>query len=1042
MRRINILWSFVISLLPLLTLWYLFFHPGLYAYSDQHFPLSTKIPASSIISLNSLNGFSFDRLFITFPYYIFSFFTSSIAVIERLFFYYVFLVYAFLCYVFSSLAVNYYSERVHRLSGLESNGGKLAILIVAYSNLSALNLNSDGGAWADSVILILISISIILILKDSRSLKTYLIISALMMFSIMLDPDYIPMFWIAVILVSLVKALMQKGDMKGIAYSVLSVFISIISIMYLYLQGLFSGSLTSTALGALGYRAYSAGNVAFFSSNITPYNVLILVGHLWSTIVYAPPSVLLYQNIFNLPTLYYPAQVAVIPGLIYYIWIASLISIPVLAFSTLIFKSTRKFSLPVLTLFVAAYLVTQEWNLRIIYRAFHFLVYVPVFGGAIGTAFTLPGHFINLIAYTYLPLLSLGVLNIIYYSSRFSLSMRKKHEIQYLKSSNDKMDQHVRRRKPRLKTFLSMVVIILLLSLAGWQAFSGSNYPMRAYPGSFVVGNSIDPKGVFAPTEVNASVIHAYNIAVSNYSEGYNTLWIGGPTVNDFTYSSPPNGVSENSFSYLVSNNLWFDVKPYLEAHSVRYVVISGEDIAKTVPNPFTGYGFENYLQANSFFQKSGMKSIYSEGNVSVYELTSVVGPAYYSNILLNTTSAGSQSAVFYSLFSEIGLNASFSARGSNIGVNNVSDSINVITPPQLLESHIVSPAVNSVKGIVNSSYFRVFKNSTNYQGNIEYYQNNSLGQYVNYLPGNFTTTNWGGNVSFNYKDGTLIASGQNSSFSVGYNGSLTGQPGGLSIGSHNISLEFTISYSANVTTDFKGTSALSIIGEAENSSKATYIEDIPFNVSDHTKKYEFNTTIPRETSYVGFRIGFYGFSGTVNLPFVNFTISSLSVPYAESPFGCFVSVKNATLSVPDGFSSGFVIYTNNSNSFPFFREIYQNHNLSAFNGDIQAVVLLKKGANNNFLGNYVVINEAINRADRVGFNGSVLRKYYSGTDGSYIYPVNTPGIVVLSVQKHLVYALDAYYIIIMIMSVLLIFIGLKLESVTMKFNKLQIRNR
>lgn len=1037
MNRSSILWSIVIFLLPLLTLWYLLFHPGLYAYADQHFPLSTKLPASSVVSLSSLNGFSFDRLFLTWPYYIFSIFTTSMAVIERLFLYYVFLIYAFLCYVFSSIAVSYYSNRVHNLSSLERNGGKLIILIVAYSNLSALNLNSDGGAWADSVILILISISIILILNDSRSLRPYMIISGLMLFSILLDPDYLPMFWLAVILVSLVKGLMRRRELRGIAYSFFSVFVSIISIAYLYLQGLLSGSLTTSALGALGYRAYSAGSVAFYSSNITPYNVLILFGHIWSTIVYAPPSVLLYRNIFNLPTLYYPAQVIAVPGPEYYLWIVTLASIPILAFSSLIFKSTRKVALPIFALFIIAYLITQEWNFRIIYDALHFLVDLPVFGSSIGTSLSLPGHFINLIAYTYLPLLSLGALTLIYYSSRRMVYVRRDNKQSGLTFSIDKRDRLDRNRKPKVKTAVSILVIFLLLSLAGWQAFSGSNYPMRASPGSFLPGNSVDPKGVFAPTEINGSVIKAYNIAASNYSAGYNTLWIGGPSVNEFTYSPPPDSVSEGSLSYLVSNNLSVDVKPYLEAHSIRYVVLSNADIESTGPNPFTGYGFANYSQANMFFNQSGLREIFSESNVSAYELPNVVGPVYYSEILLNTTSAGAQAAALYGLFDSMGLNASFSTSGTQIGVDNSSDSIDVITPTQMPSSGLVSPVLIPLGGHVNSSFFMVYDNSTNYMGLRDYYQNNSLGQFVNYLPGNFTTTGWAGNVSFNYSNGALMASGQNASFSLGYNGSMEGQPGGLRIAKDNQSIEFTVSFSANVTRDFKGSPVVNIIGEALNSSDVTYYGIFPFKVSNHAEKYEFNATIPERTSYVGFRIGFYGFTGSINISYANFTVSSVAVPDSAGAFGDSVPLRNATLSLPAGFSSGLVIYSTGNNITPFIATISKDKSITSFNGSIQAVILLKTSSINEFIGKYAVINEVVTRADQVSLHGRILSTYFTGEDGSYIYPVSRQGSVIISEQQYMVYELDVFYILVIAMSALLIIMGFWPNNVRIRLHGL-----
>jgi hypothetical protein len=642
-------------IVPLLSLWNLLFHPGLYAYADQHFPLSSEIPPYYIISTNPLNGFAFDRIFITWPFYIFSLFTNSIAIAERLFLYYTFFLYSVLCYVFATLAVNFYSEKIHALSLLERNGGKLAIFIVEYSNLSALNLNADGGTWSDSIILILVSISIILILRDNLKLRTYFIISGLMILSFLLDPDYVPMFWLAVFVVSVFRSVIEWREFKRIAFSVLSIIISSISLIYLYLQALLFGPLTVSGFNALGYRDYSPGTVAFLSSNITPYNVLILFGHLWSTIVYAPPSIIFARNIFNLPSLYNPPQIIVVPGIMYYIWLIALASIPVVAFSTVLLKSTRKVAIPVLMLFIVAYLVTQEWNFKIIYNSLHLLISIPVFGSAIGTSLSLPGHFINLLAFTYLPLFAFGVLTIIFYSSRIHFIYETEQQSSLLKVTLEELFKAQKGRKREAKTFVSIVIIVLLVSLAGWQAFNGSYYPMRASPGSFLLGNSVEPKGVFSPTVINESVINAYDIVVSNYRNNYNTLWIGGPSINEFTFAGAPNNVAEGGLAYLTTNHLWYDVIPYLESHSVRFVVVSNEDIANTVPDPFSIYGFHNYSQANTFFKQSGLNEVYSEWNVSVYELHNINSPIYYSNILLNSTGAGTSSSVLYKLFNIMG---------------------------------------------------------------------------------------------------------------------------------------------------------------------------------------------------------------------------------------------------------------------------------------------------------------------------------------------------------------------------------------------------
>jgi hypothetical protein len=279
----------------------------------------------------------------------------------------------------------------------------------------------------------------------------------------------------------------------------------------------------------------------------------------------------------------------------------SLGSIPVIAFSALFFRSTRKTALPVFTLLIVAYLVTQEWNFRIVYDSLHILINIPLFGTAIGTALSLPGHFINLMAYTYLPLFAMGVLTIIHNSGKIFISTEKYQKSQRRSLSISMLHVTKKWKKAQVRVLISSFIIILLVSLAGWQAFSGSYYPMRAYPGSFLLGNSIEPKGVFSPTVINASVIKAYNIVVSNSSSGYNSVWIGGPSENDFAFAGVPNSVTENSLSYLVTNHLWYDVQPYLESHSVIHFWLGGSITTPGQIYSLTKAGFTKYIQKGVF---------------------------------------------------------------------------------------------------------------------------------------------------------------------------------------------------------------------------------------------------------------------------------------------------------------------------------------------------------------------------------------------------------------------------------------------------------
>jgi len=1065
MKQVNIGWLVFVLFVPLLSLWGFIFKPGLYAYGDQHFPLSTTIPAYSIITSNPLGGFSFDRIVITWPYFIFSSISNNIGFIERGFIYYTFALYSLFCYAFAYLSVDLFSKKVRKLTPLVENGGKLIIFILAYSNLSALNLNANGGTWSDSIILILISISTVLLLREGNGIRIYLLISGLMLISFLLDPDYVPMFWIAVVAVSIVSGIIQK-ELRRIAYSVASVLISTLSILYLYLQAYWSAPPSNFGFNALGYRSFS-----LFTANINYYNVLILFGHWWSTLVYSPPSILFYKNIFNLPALYSPAQVIVVPGITYYLWIAGLSLVPIISFSSLVFKNTRMLALPVLVVFFIAYIISEEMNFKWIYFGLHHLVYLPVIGTAIGTTLSLPGHFINLIAYSYLPLFSLGILSILSFSEtpfwigrKSNLKRKKETEnriniVASFNSARRRTDQRQkesfisfsialslyrypgkRNRRKDIKTFPNVrlhlrgringkrniytlraaaiiVVIFLFISLADWQAFNGSFYPMRASPGSFLEGDAVPPKGAFSPTEVSSAVLGAYDMVTAGYN-GYSTIWIGGPSVSEFTWAAPPDNIQTPGLKELISENLYGDVVPYLIAHSVRYVVISGDDISQFSGNLFTPYGFANYSSAEQFFLKSGLRLVYSVGNVYVFEVPNVPGPIYYSNMMLRYTGSSSNNAPLYSLFHHMGINLSLSENSEvSVSIFNNSSQIDVVPPDMLWYSGVFSPE-NALTVKSTSSF-----NSTNYKGFMEYYQNNSMGQFVHTLPGNFTTTVWGGNTSFYYDNGSINATGKNSSFSIGFNGSLAGQPGGYYIGNSSIPAEVAVTFNASSSSNFTGRTVLNVIGEAKDPAVITYFDNLNFSVSEKERMFRFIEFLPADSAYVGFRIGFYGFTGIVHIGFTNFTIVRKGIAFLNYsyPFGEGVYLHNTILQVPPGFRDAYFVYYDNSSKEIHVANISTGDSYKMINESIEGIVLIKNISINSYYGHYAVINEGISRADDVKSDGLSLTKYYEGVDGSYIFPLNGNRSVSITVRSYVVISLALAYLSIIITSILLI---------------------
>ena len=1022
----QILWGVLIMGFPLLTTWGLLFTPGFYSYSDQHFPLSTTIPPTLIVSNQIVGNLQFDRLLITFPYYFFSLFTNNIQLLSRFFLFYTFFLYSVLCYLFSNIVVQFYSNTISELSFFKKQLSKLPIFIISYSNLSALNLNADGGTWADSIILILISISIILILQHKEGILVFLLISGFLIITFLLNPDYAPMFLICVLILPISSMIAKKTSLYSLLYSIIPVLFSFIPLVFLYLQSFFIGNNYSSGFNNIGYRNYSLNNLKFFSTNINMYDVIFLLGHYWSTITFAPPSILFSSSdIPFFPSLYSPAQVLLPTGFVTILWIISLISFPLISFFSFVFKRTRKYALSIAPLLLIVYLITQEYNIKIIFYSLQYVTFIPIIGKAIGTSLSLPGHFINFLAFIYLPLFSLSIITIIDVVENFSVKITRTVKNVSLSFNLSKKSINTLSDAKSIKPILFTIIVVFMVTLSGWQAFNGSLYPMRAYDGSYLIGNSVEPKGALSPTIVNTSVINAYNLVTSsysskNYSSEFNTLWIGGPTCNDFPYEGPPLSISLNSFRYITENGLLADVAPYLIMHSVRYVVISNENINKNLQNPFSLYGFNNYSSAFNFFNSSGLKKIFNQQKTTVFKTSNLVNLIANSNLILNSSKNYLERSSLYMPFSKIGYNISFSNNGVSTGFANNTDNIDVITPSYLPFSKIFNTTKENEFNVNNE--FLVI-NSQNYVGQEKYSQNNSLSEYNHQLPGNFTTTSWYGNTSIFYDNGNFsLYSDNNNTFSIDYNGSMAIGPGGVNLSNFNRVVAAKLSFIVNGTKNFHANSQAILIAEGSNTSRISDYYQRSFNVSQKQKYVNYTSNFPVGTKHLGFRIMFSGFSGTVNISNISFYVYSTSVD-SYSPFGSYVNLSNLSFNIPQGYSSGYVFLKNKSqNILPVLLKAHNYH--VNINGSFVGAILLKNNIN-KYIKNYMVVNKEIPNSYNVYVGNNKTQNFYLGLDGSYIYEVNGNHKIHIVYRIFMANLLTFYYFTIMSLTFVLIAVPL-----------------
>lgn len=933
----------LILIIPLIALRTFLFTPGYYFYADQGWPLSNNIYATGVLSLNSLSGFSFSRIIIDWPYYVLTLFTSSVMVTERIFIYYTFSLYTFVAYIFSTMITRRFLKNKNKY---EVIAVKFIIVLFIFSNFTALNLNADGGSFSDSLNIVFIAIILLAFISWKNMRLVFLISSILLTVSILLEPDYTTFYIISIMIGSVIAGLINKDFIYRFKYALLTIISSVIPVSFVVLDLLLTATMGSSlsAVGAL--RVYNYGAISFFSGNINPLYPLILMGHSWSTIVYAPPSVLFYGNeISSVKALMHPSQLLLPTGFITYLWLFTLIMIPVISLVSIIFKNTRRIAFPVFFLFLLFYTMSLVYYIKPLFYLEMYMSNIPIIGGAIGTTLALPGHVINVIASMYYILFSITLVNLVntkvnfkFESDKdnfnFNIKVRKKY------IENYKGKAYLRNNKFQLFVIVFIVFIVLF---SGWQAFDGSFYPARAPDTAY--GNNVANIGGYTPLMINSSVIHAYDF-ISSQNSNFNILWIGGPAFSNRVYASPHPTATIPELNYITSNNMTNDFYYNLLYSGTKYVVISNQDIQK---NPgalfeltFSDAGFTNFTSAQNFLKNtSGLKEVYSKYQVDIFE---VIGfrSIYKSNLLLNYEGNSNYESSLPYLFKTLGYKASltsYSSYGLPVCFDNNSRDVSIDTPVYL--ANILSSSNANYKDYNMSSDTTLSGAGHNYGTG---------------LPDNFTLSLWSGNETYySYSNGELNITNNHSSSlqTVSYNGSFDSGAGGYYVNNHYINL--TVSF--YVKSNNPGQGQIIFMGEPKSNISTDNIWNATnFNTSSVFKKYIFSYIFPDTEAYADFRLYDY-IDGS-------FILKNLTTKYeilpsirenATLPFGDYVLLNNTMLK---GNNENALLYMANGTikdyewiKFNFAKGLYINNDTK-----IAAMILVKNNITfNNSNSTFVV---------------------------------------------------------------------------------------
>ena len=947
----------LIFLIPLISIRVFLFKSGYYFFADQPWPLSNYVNFSAIFSLNSLNGLGFTRIIITFPYYILKNITINIMVTERLFLFYTFLLYIFLAYLFASMVVNkFYYNRGKYITKIV----KFMIVLFIFDNFVSINLNAAGGTYSDGLIMIFIAISVFSFLAWSNMRYAFFISSFFLIISILLDPDYATFFIVAILFSGIIAGILNKDVIYRLKYAVLTVITSIFPVLFIILDFYMTSS-TAVGIGtSVTARAYNYGTISFFSGNIKPLYPLLLIGHFWSLIVYAPPNILLYgSRISYVKSLMSPAQLLLPNDFITYLWIFTVVMIPVLSFFSLIFKKTRKISFPVIILVLFFYILTLVKYIKPLFYIELHLSEIPIIGGTIGTTLALPGHIINVIGSMYYILMSLTIINL--------LSIKKLNKKLQIFNDNLKIKNiFTSQKKNGFKSAIAIFLIFIIL-FSGWQAFDGSFYPARAPDINH--GNSVASIGGFTPLAVNQSVINAYNL-IASQKASFNILWIGGPSYSNDAYCSAHPTASIPHLTYLISNNMKKDVYYNLLYSDVKYVVISNQDIQQNAPDmeEFTFYdaGFNNFTMAQSFFGKiSGLTEIYNKSQVEIYRVSGF-SSMYKSNILLDVNGTG---------YCEDSLPVLFKSMGYKVAItNNAGYGIPIYINKHGNYNSIFTPL--NITNLVNDKDITYYdmNNGTRIS---EAFSAGGIG-----LPNNYTLNVWPVNTTYyNYTNGNInihMTGGYSAGTSISYNGSFIGGAGGFYDNNKNIKL--TITFYAKSTVN--GRDTIIFMGEPKTNINTDNVYDgINFNVTNTYKKYTFSYTFTSAEQYIDFRLFDYN-PGTFYVKNLSteYTVLPNIVENSAMPFGNYV-VLNNTLLKGENKTALIFMKNNTNNNFEWLKFNYSKGLYIENKTDVAALVLL---SNESILdqknSSYIVSIDPSIRDYELKYNN----KYYKPIPGIY----------------------------------------------------------
>ncbi len=876
---------------------------GFFDYADQYWNPSPHL--WSLVSLSTtFNGhyvgiLAFTRLAVSYPAALLAFSLNNPVVANKIFIIFTFLLFVFVSYIAADLIF----EMLKRHAGFSPTFLKRElfegfIVIAFYSNIAIVNLNVDGGTWADGLIVLFIAISTVIIISDYDSVTSMVVPAGLMSLSLLLDPDYYLGFILIVVIAFFLKV--RTLRFRALIYPFITVALSLPVLLYI---------ISGMAITGNGMISSVAGrNImdAFGNHNMTPISSLLLIGHYWSTYAIAPPSIIGLKSLSNLPSF---GNIVLLPTApITVFWIISISLFPLMSFYSLLYTKTRHIAIYISILYVISILMTQWFRIPFLSYLFLKLSGLPLVGPAIGTTLSEPGHYMNLEATEGILLISIFLSNVVMKRKVSLGSNTKRHllaiylisvlfvsynifyllhisavrigevylvvllafvsVVAYLNIRDVEIFKRigVARFIAILKAKKSKLIvagIVLAIVLSGWQAFDGSFYPSRSFNGS-PSGIPQYPYAPYQPVHIPNYVVREYsNLTALHPGEA----WLFAPQMpnNIGTYGS-----FYPYFVYLMKNNYSFALPHLLRTINVKYLLTYDDS------NSIMQFLNESPLQV----ERIGPGSF-------LYSVNKTYGKIYGANALFGYTGSSREYILAYAILPSFSINPIITNRANTtLGFNTFKERVDVLSAPYLASfSRMIKIATSNLAFSQNITF------KTNHFG-AAYGLSNDWYAYVKLIGTKVTISN-----------GTFIWNQtRNNTVSLFYaNVTAPGHYLMISVPNPFSNIVISkISFHYRMTKNFSGNLSASSTYFYHSNGRIYVSRSTLKDFSDSTswKNGSFTYVYPKDTTFYEPHISINGSQGTVYIK--DIVVSSKYVPSHKGSFDTPTKIVDSNISLPE----------------------------------------------------------------------------------------------------------------------------------------------